>query len=136
VARFLEVTPSFCVSQQITLEDVEAARAAGFTLIVNNRPDGEAPGQPAGDEIETAARAAGLDYATIPITGRPTPDQAQAQARVVAAARGRALAYCRSGNRSISAWALGELAAGARSREELLRLAAVAGYDLGGVLPR
>ncbi|HEY2481848.1 MAG TPA: TIGR01244 family sulfur transferase [Caulobacteraceae bacterium] len=134
MTQFRSVTAAFAVSPQIGPEEVAAAKAMGFTLIINNRPDGESPDQPPGAEIEAAARAAGLDYAAIPVTGRPTPDQARAVSD--AASRGKALAYCRSGNRSIMSWALGELAAGAHSRDELLRLAAAAGYDLGGVLPR
>jgi uncharacterized protein (TIGR01244 family) len=82
-----------------------------------------------------AAQAAGLDYAHIPVVGRPTHDQAQAVSRVIAAAHGKTLAYCRSGNRSITAWALGELAAGRHNRQQLISLAAQAGYDLSGVLP-
>jgi uncharacterized protein (TIGR01244 family) len=51
----------------------------------------------------------------------------------VAGADGPVLAFCRSGTRSITAWALGEAASG-RDRAELVRLAAAAGYDLGPVL--
>jgi uncharacterized protein (TIGR01244 family) len=129
------VTPTFSVSPQIAPEDIDAIKAAGFGLIINNRPDGESPDQPAGFDIEAAARAQGLDYAHVPIVGRPTAEQADAVCRLLAAAEGKSLAYCRSGNRSITAWALGELTAGARGREELLRLTAAAGYDLASVLP-
>ena len=55
---------------------------------------------------------------------------AKAQAEAVAAANGPVLAFCRSGTRSITAWALGEAAAAPKSSEELVRLAASAGYDL------
>ena len=51
----------------------------------------------------------------------------------MAASTGPVLAFCRSGTRSITAWALGEAAAG-RDRRELARLAADAGYDLTPVL--
>jgi uncharacterized protein (TIGR01244 family) len=44
------------------------------------------------------------------------------------------LAWCRSGTRSIVTWSIGEALAGARSRQELIQLAAGAGYDLSGVL--
>jgi len=135
MAQFRRVTADFSVSPQIALADVAEAARVGFTLIVNNRPDGESPEQLAGAEIEAAARAGGLDYAYIPVVGRPTPDQAQAVSRAIAATHGRTLAYCRSGNRSIMAWALGELAAGGHSRQQLISLAAEAGYDLSGVLP-
>jgi len=131
LSQFRNVTPEFAVSPQLGLGDVAAAKAQGFALVINNRPDGEAQDQPPGEAIEAAARVQGLDYVHIPVIGRPTADQARA---VVEAAHGRkTLAFCRSGNRSIMAWALGELAAG-RDGDEILRLAAAAGYDLGAAL--
>lgn len=133
MAEFRSVTADFSVSPQIEIEDLARARSLGFALVINNRPDGESADQPAAADIEAAARAQGLDYVHIPVVGRPTPEQA---ADVARAASGRpTLAFCRSGTRSIMAWALGELAAGAKSRGELLALATGAGYDLSGVLP-
>jgi uncharacterized protein (TIGR01244 family) len=129
---FRTVTDIFSVSGQITPADVAAAAVQGFTLIINNRPDGEAPGQPTGAQIEAAARAAGLDYLNAPVVGRPGPAQVEAVRQAVAGAKGRVLAYCRSGNRSICAWAMGQ--AGALDRDQLLRLGATAGYDLSPVL--
>jgi uncharacterized protein (TIGR01244 family) len=133
--HFREVTPNFSVSPQISPEDVALAKRSGFTLVINNRPDGESPDQPAGAEIEAAARSAGLDYLFVPVVGRPTADQAAAVSRGLTASNGKTLAYCRSGNRSITTWALGELASGNHSRQQLISLAAAAGYDLSGVLP-
>jgi uncharacterized protein (TIGR01244 family) len=133
MTEFRKVTDRFEVSPQITPEDARRAAAAGVVLIINNRPDGEAPGQPANAEIEAAARAAGADYLFLPVVGRPTPEQARAQAGAVAAANGPVLAFCRTGTRSITTWALGEAAAG-RDRAELARLAAGAGYDLRAAL--
>jgi uncharacterized protein (TIGR01244 family) len=131
--QFRRVTDSFQVSPQITPDEAREAVASGVTLIINNRPDGEVPGQPTNAEIEAAARAAGADYVAIPFAGRPTAEQAKAQAAAVAGAKGPVLAFCRSGTRSITAWALGE-AAGGHDRAELVRLAADAGYDLAPVL--
>jgi uncharacterized protein (TIGR01244 family) len=136
MADFRAVTPDFSVSAQISPADVALARAQGFSLIINNRPDGEAPDQPAASDIEAAAAREDLAYAHIPVTGRPSAAQAEAVRSAVEGAHGAALAFCRTGNRSIAAWALGELAAGTTGRDELIRLAAAAGYDLGGVLPR
>jgi uncharacterized protein (TIGR01244 family) len=134
MSDFRFVTENFAVSPQISLADVSAAAARGFTLIINNRPDGEAPDQPAGARIEQAARVAGLDYLWVPVLGRPTADQARAVRDAVDTASGTVLAYCRSGTRSINTWAMGE--AGRTSRDELIRLGAAAGYDLTAVLGR
>jgi uncharacterized protein (TIGR01244 family) len=129
MATFRPVTPDFAVSPQIGLADIAAAKAQGFELVINNRPDGEAPDQPLGAEIETAARTQGLDYRHIPVMGRATPEQARTMAE---AAHGRqTLAFCRSGTRSITTWAMGEAASGRRTVEEIIRAAAAAGYDLG-----
>jgi uncharacterized protein (TIGR01244 family) len=134
---FRTVTESFSVAPQIGPEDVARAKAEGFVLLINNRPEGESPDQTPGDEIEALARAAGLDYLAIPIAGGPRRDQAEAQADAVTAvtnAGGKVLAYCRSGTRSINTWALGEALADATPRDELVRLGAAAGYDLRPLL--
>ena len=55
-----KINDRISVSPQIAAEDIEAIKAAGFTAVVNNRPDGEAPDQPDSAEIEAAAKAAGL----------------------------------------------------------------------------
>jgi uncharacterized protein (TIGR01244 family) len=133
MSQFRKVTDAFEVSPQITLDEARQAAASGFKLVINNRPDGEAPDQPSGAAIEAAVRAGGAEYLAIPISGRPTAEQAAAQAAAVAGAGGPVLAFCRSGTRSITTWALGE-AAGGRDRRELAGLAADAGYDLAPIL--
>jgi len=134
MADFRKVTDRLSVSPQITAEEARTAAQQGFALIIDNRPDGEAPGQPTAQAVEAAARAAGADFLYLPIMGRPTDEQARRQQQAVAQASGPVLAYCRSGTRSITAWALGEAQGGA-SRDELIRLGAEAGYDLGPILP-
>jgi uncharacterized protein (TIGR01244 family) len=131
---FHKVTDGFSVSPQLEVEDVAAAAAQGFRLILNNRPDGEEPGQPSGAQIEAAALAAGLAYAAVPIRGRPGPSQITAAGQVLDAAGGPVLAYCRSGMRSIATWALVQSGSGEMSRTDVVSLAREAGYDLSQVL--
>ena len=80
------------VSGQIRAEDVAGFAARGVTRIVNNRPDGEEAGQPPGAEIEAAARAAGIDYAFIPIAGGFSGAQVAAMDAALANAAGDVLA--------------------------------------------
>lgn len=134
MSQFRRVTDDLSVSPQISVDDVAAAAALGFKLIINNRPDGEEPGQPTSAEIEAAAKDAGLAYAYIPVRGGPTPDQVEQERQVLAEAEGPVLAYCRSGTRSIVTWSIGQAMAGERGRDELKALGAQAGYDLSGVL--
>jgi uncharacterized protein (TIGR01244 family) len=121
---------TFVFTRQLAVEDLDAAAASGIRLIVNNRPDGEEPGQPSSAGIEAAARAAGLDYRHIPVAGGFGPGQVEAMARALE--QGPVLAFCRSGTRSTFLWALARAARGARA-EESIAAAAAAGYDLGPV---
>ena len=134
MADFRRVTEDFTTAPQISVADVDEAARQGFRTIINNRPDGEAADQPTGAEIEAAAKDAGLAYVHIPVVGGPTPAQVDAVREVVDAAPGPVLAFCRSGTRSIVTWSLGQAAAGAIDRAELVRLGRNAGYDLSGVL--
>lgn len=123
---------------QITPAEVAEAAAAGFAAIVNNRPDGESPDQPAGAEIAAAARAAGLAYVAIPVDHSGFPEaRVAAMAEALEAADGPVLAFCRSGTRSTFLWALARARLG-DDRDALIAKAARAGYDLGpiaGALP-
>ena len=136
MADIRKVTDDFAVAPQIDLSDVAEAAGQGFCLLINNRPDGEAPDQPTSAQVEAAARAAGLDYVHIPVRGGPTLEQVEAMRTALAQAKGPALAFCRSGTRSIVTWTLGQARAGDRPPEALLRLGAQAGYDLSAVLAR
>ena len=128
------LSESVFVSGQIQARDVERFAAGGITTIVNNRPDGEEPGQPASAEIEAEARAAGLDYHHIPISGGFSNDAVEALGTALAEAKGGVLLYCKSGTRSAYLWALARAADGAEA-EELVSAAAQAGYDLQPILP-
>jgi uncharacterized protein (TIGR01244 family) len=117
------------VSGQIRPEDIPALKAAGFTTIVNNRPDGEAPDQPSGAEIEAAAKAAGLGYIAIPL-GREgvSSDMVEKTRQVLEGSTGPVFCYCRSGTRSTTLWALSQ--AGQEDAESIIGKAQHAGYDM------
>ena len=129
---FRQVTPDFAVAPQLTREDIAAAAAAGFKTLVNNRPDGEQPGQLTAAEAKAAAEAAGLSYRAIPFAGSPPPAVVAEMEALFAEAETPILAYCRSGTRSITAWALAQALAGTRTPDDIIALAAQAGYDLAG----
>jgi uncharacterized protein (TIGR01244 family) len=117
------------VSGQIRPEDVQTIKAAGFTTIVNNRPDGESADQPTGAEIEAAAKAAGLDYVSIPL-GREgvSPDMVERTREALEGSAGPVFCYCRSGTRSTTLWALSQ--AGKMPADEIVEAAQGAGYDV------
>ena len=130
---FRQLSDHVYASPQIGLGEVAEAAATGIRLIVNNRPEDESDDQTPGAEIESAARAAGLDYVAIPVTHAVFSEwQIKAMAGALAKAGGPVLAYCRSGTRSTLLWALAEASAG-RNPDNLSTAAAKAGYDLTSI---
>jgi uncharacterized protein (TIGR01244 family) len=133
VAMFRKLDDQISVFGQITPDDVAAARAQGFTLLINNRPDDEQPDQPAGAEIEAAARAHGIAYVAIPVDHAGFADwQVTEMADALAQAPGPVLAFCRSGTRSTFLWALARARLG-DDGDALVAKAAAAGYDIGAI---
>lgn len=130
---FHKLDDRFFASPQITVDHIADAKALGITTIINNRPDGEAPSEPQGADIEAAAHAAGLDYVAIPVThaGFSGP-QIAAMAAALENATGPVLAYCRSGTRSTLLWALARTQMG-DEKLSLQAKAAVGGYDLSPI---
>jgi uncharacterized protein (TIGR01244 family) len=135
MSDFRKLTESIYVSQQLAIDDIAAASDAGIAMIVNNRPDGEEPSAPQGDDIAAAAAAAGLNYIAIPIghSGFSEP-QVDAMIAALEQAEGPILAYCRSGTRSTFLWALAEAKQGG-DPDTIARTAASAGYDISPVRP-
>lgn len=130
--NFIRLADGFFVSPQIGPEDVAAAKGLGVTLIINNRPDGEEFGQPKSAEIEAAARAAGLDYVAIPVSGMGIgPAHLDAFDAAISAHTGGILAFCRSGTRSTVLRAFARARAG-EPVEKIVGEAAEAGYNIVG----
>jgi uncharacterized protein (TIGR01244 family) len=130
-----QVTDSFAVAAQLTGEDIAEAAAAGVRLIVNNRPDDEEPGQPSSRELADAARESGVSYLHLPVRGGPTREQVDQMTAALDDIGGPAIAFCRSGMRSIFTWGIGQQLSGKMSRDEIVEAARQAGYDLGAYLP-
>lgn len=101
------LSPSLAICGQIGIGDIPTLKAQGVRLIINNRPDGEEPGQPESRALATAAQAANIAFAHVPVaTTGPTQHDAVEFARAFHNAGGKALAYCRTGNRSAATWRL------------------------------
>ena len=129
------LTPFLAVSGQIGETDIGSLASRGFQTIINNRPDAEGEGQPSSDELEKAARRHGMDYRHIPVVpGQLTNEKVAEFAATMEEVKGPVLAFCRTGNRSASLWALTE--ARNLDPELILKTASEAGYDLNGLRPR
>lgn len=123
------LTKEFAVSPQIDAAHIKEIAGAGFHSILCNRPDGEEMGQPEFEEIETAAKAEGLEVLCVPIvSGMMTPDALAAFDQALKDLPKPILAYCRSGTRCTMLWAVVEH--GRREDEDIIARAAKAGYDV------
>lgn len=130
---FRKLNDTFFAAPQISVSDVADAKAADFSLIINNRPEDESADQTSGAEIAAAAEAAGIAYVAIPVTHAGFAEwQVTAMADALENAHGKVLAYCRSGTRSTLLWALACAAKGDHPAV-LSEQAADAGYDLTSV---
>ncbi len=115
------------VAAQIDANDIAWLAGQGFRSLINNRPDGEADGQPSTASLAAVAQQHGLAYRYIPVvSGQLLQAQVDAFAAALRELPTPVLAFCRSGARSSSLWAL--QAAG--SADDILDIARAAGYDL------
>lgn len=128
--RYAQLTDSIAVAGQISIDDVPQIAAAGYQVLVNNRPDGEDEGQPSAAEFEAAALAAGLEYHHLPVTGVnfPGPDVGQ-MARLLDDESRPVFAFCRTGTRCTNLWVATRDDDSSRQRaaDKALSL----GFDLG-----
>lgn len=121
------------VSGQVAPHEVAGLAQQGVTMLVNNRPDGEEPGQPLASDIEAAASAAGIAYRHVPIIRGIGPADVDAMQEALREAEGgKLLAFCRSGTRSALVTALAKREQGA-STDEVRRCLTNAGFDPGPI---
>ncbi len=105
--------------------------ADGCKIVINNRPDHEEPGQPGSASQMAAARSAGLGYSFIPVAGSDiTEADIRAFQDAVEAAPGPVLGHCRTGQRTLMLYAIGEVLDGRMKAEDAGRFGAVHGFDL------
>lgn len=107
--RVLELAPQVYVSAQLYEHDVRLAAKQGVRSVVNNRPDGEAPGQPESAELARVAEELGMTYVHFPVIAKLlTADDVRAFARLCGDLERPLLLFCRSGARSTKLWEMTE----------------------------
>ncbi|MDQ2988613.1 MAG: bifunctional protein tyrosine phosphatase family protein/NAD(P)/FAD-dependent oxidoreductase [Pseudomonadota bacterium] len=133
--KIQHLAPGLSVSEQILPGQLAELKAAGYRAIICNRPDGEGNDQPLFAEIESAARAAGIDAHYLPAeSGKVTDEQGGAFGQLLATLPKPVLAYCRTGMRSTTMWALSQ--AGQQPLPQIVDAARKAGFDMKGVVRR
>lgn len=129
-----KINDKISVAPQLMPEDIEAAKDAGFVTIICNRPDYEGPGQPEASSIATAAGKNELKFVYLPLApGQLTKKLIDDFGAALDKAEGPVLAYCKSGTRSATLWALSQ--ACNEEPSALLAAAQNAGYDLNNIKP-
>jgi uncharacterized protein (TIGR01244 family) len=126
-------TSGLSVAGRLDRAEIDALAGAGVRTIVNNRPDGEDPGQLPAAEARRIAEAHGIAYHHIPITAATlSRADVDAFAAVLRGAPAPVVAHCRSGTRSALLWALTRMREGANALS-LVAEAARHGIDIASL---
>ena len=132
-AQLFALAPGVSVAGGLDRADIDALAAAGVRAIINNRPDGEDPGQLPAAEARRTAEALGIAYHHIPITAATlSRADVDAFASALRDAPGPVVAHCRSGTRSALLWALTRMREGDDALP-LISKAAQHGIDIAGL---
>ena len=133
--EFRKINDDITVSPQIAAADLAGIAAAGYRSIICNRPDGEGADQQTFDEIDAAAREAGLVARYLPVvSGKVQDGDAEAFGTAMRELPGPVFAYCRTGTRSATLWSLSQ--AKVLTPPQILAATKAAGYDMAGVVRR
>jgi uncharacterized protein (TIGR01244 family) len=131
MVQFVTIDEKSSITGQIQLADLHEAAKLGYTLIINNRPDGESVDQPRSKDLVAEATKLGITFVNLPfsIPAQVTPAQVAEFIWHFRTTNGKVLAYCRSGMRSIVLWAAAAVALGTPVNEVLAKAARV-GFNL------
>ena len=104
-----ELTPDLAVADQLTLDDLDTLKDAGYKAIVCNRPDEEGEPHAEAEAMAKKANALGLEFRYLPVNGGNITDRdVEQHVAVLAELPTPVLTYCRSGTRCAKLWALAE----------------------------
>ncbi|MDH6234028.1 uncharacterized protein (TIGR01244 family) [Mesorhizobium soli] len=127
----VKITDRLSVSAQPQLSDISDLARAGFSALVNARPDQEDAAQPGIVAERQVACDAGLGYRYIPVTGATiTEADIRAFQSAVVNANGPVIAHCKSGARALALYALGEVLDGRMKADDVLAFGKQHGLDL------
>ena len=130
-----KISDQFFVAPQITQTDFAMLRDKGIRSIICNRPDGEDAGQPKFEDLSKTAQEQGIEMRFVPVSGGIYDKEAVADfTEALNILPKPVLAYCRTGTRSATLWALAK--APDMSVAEILSATKNAGYDLKDIVPQ
>jgi uncharacterized protein (TIGR01244 family) len=131
--QLFSLAPGVQIAGRLDRADIDALAKAGVRTIINNRPDGEDPGQLPAAEARRIAEAQGVIYHHIPITAATlSRGDVDSFAAVLRDAPAPVVAHCRSGTRSALLLALTRMRQGADALS-LIAEAAQHGVDIASL---
>ena len=74
-----QLTTELSVADQLTMDDLEAVKEAGFKAVICNRPDEEGEPHAEADSMAQKANALGLEFRYLPVNGANITDTDVAQ---------------------------------------------------------
>jgi sulfide:quinone oxidoreductase len=105
----MELAPQVYVTGQVFEHDLKLMADEGVRSIINNRPDGEASGQPKTADLAEIAENLGMTYIYIPVVSGSITEQNVVDFRQACDTLEKPiLVFCRSGARSTSLWQIAE----------------------------
>lgn len=128
-----KVNENLTVSYQIQIEDIKTIFNMGFNTIICNRPDNEDIGQTDHETIFSAAQELGMKTIFQPIIGGTLCLANAVEFGKLIENQGKVFAYCRTGTRCITLWALSQRELG-KDVSEIANICLNAGYDVRGAL--
>lgn len=129
----MDLAPGLTAAGALSAADIEALAASGVKTIINNRPDGEDPGQLPAAEAGRLAAAHGMAYHHIPFVGATlSAADIDAFEAVLNDSPQPMVAHCRSGTRSTMIWALTRIRLG-DDPAALVALGARNGVDISAL---
>ena len=130
-----KLSPYLSIAGQITTEDIQHLAKQGYKSIINNRPDKESDDQPDNADLAAEARKQGIAYREVPvIAGQLGDADVQTFMHAQQTLEGPLLAFCRTGTRSITLWALSQV--GRLDIDAIVSTAKELGYNLNDLRPR
>ncbi len=123
------INDSFSVSGQISAAEIEGLSAQQVKSLICNRPDNEAPDQPAFQSLQQEAERQGITMQHLPVVHDTiNADDVLAFEQLYDKAAKPVHAFCRSGLRSVTLWSLMQIKQGV-APEQVIQQAQAAGFD-------
>jgi uncharacterized protein (TIGR01244 family) len=131
MSKLTEIAPDLFAAAQVDRAAIAEIAASGARTLINNRPDGEEPGQLSAAEAQAEAERLGLTYIHIPVTASSIAlGDVEAMQQALATAPKPVVMHCRTGTRSTLLWAAGEVRAGRADIATLVADAGAKGFQI------